>query len=137
DDPRYAAPRVGTAASIGYLAFLAGPPVVGFLADQIGVLHGLSIAGVLLAAALILCRATAPPRPPREVADHCGSGRRGLARISAPVSRPLGQANSKWSWRPPHQGTVVSAGRRAWRRTGEQARRLVLTVMLSPVLMIS
>src|ERR1039458_8980698 len=65
DDPRYAAPRVGTAASIGYLAFLAGPPVVGFLADQIGVLHGLSIAGVLLAAALILCRATAPQAAPR------------------------------------------------------------------------
>ena len=60
DDPRYAASRVGTAASIGYLAFLAGPPVVGFLGDHIGVLHSLSIAGVLLAAALILCRATAP-----------------------------------------------------------------------------
>jgi fucose permease len=60
DDPRYAAPRVGTASSIGYLAFLAGPPAVGFLGDHIGVLHSLSIAGVLLAAALILCRATAP-----------------------------------------------------------------------------
>jgi predicted PurR-regulated permease PerM len=42
-----------------------------------------------------------------------------LARISAPVLRPLGQANSKRSWRPSHQGTVVSAGRLAWRRTGE------------------
>ncbi len=31
----------------------------------------------------------------------------------------LGQANSKWSWRPSHQGTVVSAGRSAPRRTGE------------------
>jgi fucose permease len=60
DDPRYAASRVGTAASIGYLAFLAGPPVIGFAGDHVGVLHSLSIAGVLLAAALILCRATAP-----------------------------------------------------------------------------
>ena len=42
-----------------------------------------------------------------------------LTRISAPVLRPLGQANSKRSWRPSHQGTVVSAGRLAWRRTGE------------------
>ena len=42
-----------------------------------------------------------------------------LTRISAPVLRPLGQANSKRSWRPFHQGTVVSAGRVAWRRTGE------------------
>jgi cyanate permease len=62
DDPRYAASRVGTAASIGYLAFLAGPPVIGFAGDHVGVLHSLSIAGVLLAAALILCRATAPPQ---------------------------------------------------------------------------
>jgi ABC-type multidrug transport system ATPase subunit len=31
----------------------------------------------------------------------------------------LGQANSKWSRRLPHQGTVVSVGRLAWRRTGE------------------
>ncbi len=64
DDPRYAASRVATAASIGYLAFLAGPPAVGFLGDHIGVLHSLSIAVVLLAAALILCRATAPAGPP-------------------------------------------------------------------------
>ena len=42
-----------------------------------------------------------------------------LARISAPVLRPQGQANSKWSWCPPHQGTVVSAGRSASRSTGE------------------
>jgi predicted MFS family arabinose efflux permease len=69
DDPRYAATRVSTAASIGYLAFLAGPPAVGFLADQIGVLRGLSIAGVLIIAAFFLSRAAAPlrtpsPRPP-------------------------------------------------------------------------
>ena len=57
---RYAAGRVSTAASIGYVAFLAGPPAIGFLGDHIGVLHSLSVAGVLLAAALILCRATAP-----------------------------------------------------------------------------
>jgi fucose permease len=68
DDSRYAAGRVSTAASIGYVAFLAGPPAVGFLGDHIGVLHGLSIAGALLVAAFILCRATAPiggrPDPP-------------------------------------------------------------------------
>ena len=64
DDPRYAAPRVSTAASIGYLAFLAGPPAVGFLADQVGVLHSITIAGILIAAAFVLARFTAPlPRP--------------------------------------------------------------------------
>jgi fucose permease len=66
DDPRYAAGRVSTAASIGYLAFLAGPPAVGFLGDHVGVQHGLSIAGVLLAAAFFLCGATAPLSPPAQ-----------------------------------------------------------------------
>ena len=60
DDPRYAAGRVSTAASIGYVAFLAGPPMIGFLSDHVGVKHGLSGAAVLLAAAFFLCPATAP-----------------------------------------------------------------------------
>ena len=54
-------------------------------------------------------------------AEHVGRvlGVQPLTRISAPVLRPLAQANSKRSWRPPHQGTAVSPGRLAWRRTGE------------------
>jgi cyanate permease len=73
DDPRYAAPRVSTAASIGYLAFLAGPPAVGFLADQIGVLRSLTIAGFLIAAAFVLSRFTAPlPRPGEPGRAHPG-----------------------------------------------------------------
>jgi MFS family permease len=60
DDPRFAAPRVSTAASIGYLAFLAGPPAIGFLADQVGVLRSITVAGILIAASLVLARFTAP-----------------------------------------------------------------------------
>jgi fucose permease len=63
DDPRYAPGRVSTAASIGYLAFLAGPPTIGFLADHVGVLRGLSVTGVLLAVAFMLCPVTAPISP--------------------------------------------------------------------------
>lgn len=63
DDPGQAAGRVSTAASIGYLAFLAGPPAVGFLGDRVGVLRSLSVAGVMLAAAFFICRVTAPPSP--------------------------------------------------------------------------
>ena len=66
DDPRYAAPRVSTAASIGYLAFLAGPPAVGFLADQVGVLRSLTIAGFLIAAAFFLARFTRPLTRPAD-----------------------------------------------------------------------
>jgi cyanate permease len=60
DDPAHAATRVSTAASIGYVAFLAGPPVVGFLGDRVGVLHSLWVAAIALAAAFLLAGATAP-----------------------------------------------------------------------------
>jgi predicted MFS family arabinose efflux permease len=60
DDPVHAATRVSTAASIGYMAFLAGPPVVGFLGDRVGVLHSLWVAAVALTAAFLLAGATAP-----------------------------------------------------------------------------
>ena len=70
DDPRYAAGRVATASSIGYAAFLAGPPAIGFLADRVGVLNALSVTGILLVAAFFLCRATAPSRQPLVGAGH-------------------------------------------------------------------
>jgi MFS family permease len=62
DDPRYAAGRVSVTSSIGYGAFLAGPPVIGFIADHVGVLHALTVAGVLLVIALFASSATAPLR---------------------------------------------------------------------------
>ena len=36
DEPRLAAARVGTVSAIGYIAFLAGPPLLGLLGDAIG-----------------------------------------------------------------------------------------------------
>lgn len=63
DDPRLAAGRVSVVASIGYTAFLAGPPVVGFLGNRVGILHALTVtAGLLALAAAIAgsCRAPAP-----------------------------------------------------------------------------
>lgn len=63
DDPRYAAGRVSAAASIGYASFLAGPPVIGFLANHVGVRRGLTPAAVLLAVAFVICRATRPGGP--------------------------------------------------------------------------
>lgn len=41
DDPRNAAARVSAVTTIGYLAFLAGPPLIGFLGEHIGLLLGL------------------------------------------------------------------------------------------------
>jgi fucose permease len=66
DDPRYAAGRVSVTSSVGYGAFLAGPPLIGFIADHVGVLHALTVTGVLLVIALFASRATAPLRPSAE-----------------------------------------------------------------------
>jgi MFS family permease len=66
DDPRQAAGRVSVASSLGYAAFLAGPPLIGVLADRLGVLHAVTLAGVLLVAALFLSRATAVLGAPRD-----------------------------------------------------------------------
>lgn len=60
DDPRHAPGRVSATASVAYLAFLAGPPAIGFLADHVGVLHAISAAGLLLTVAFVLAGATRP-----------------------------------------------------------------------------
>jgi MFS family permease len=48
DDPRQAAARVSVVSTIGYAAFLAGPPLLGYVGDQVGTLHALLVVGVLL-----------------------------------------------------------------------------------------
>ena len=54
DQPSMAAARVSVIASIGYCAFLAGPPLIGFLGAQITVLKALTAAAVLLGLALLI-----------------------------------------------------------------------------------
>lgn len=43
DDPAKAAARVSAAATIGYVSFLAGPPLLGLISEQIGLLNTLLI----------------------------------------------------------------------------------------------
>jgi MFS family permease len=58
DESRFAHRRVSVVSSIGYTAFLAGPPVIGFLGDHVGVLRALTIAAALLALATVLVPVT-------------------------------------------------------------------------------
>lgn len=51
DDPRKAAASVSAVATIGYCAFLVGPPVIGFLGQGFGLLHALFAVLVLIVAA--------------------------------------------------------------------------------------
>jgi MFS family permease len=61
DDPALAPRRVSVVSSIGYTAFLAGPPVIGFLGSHVGVLRALSVAAALLALATVIVPVTREP----------------------------------------------------------------------------
>ena len=61
DDPARAAARVSVVASIGYCAFLAGPPLIGFLGNGVGVLRALVVVAVLLAVATAIAGCLRPP----------------------------------------------------------------------------
>jgi fucose permease len=54
DDPAHAPARVSVVATIGYVAFLAGPPLIGFLAEHTGTLRGLTVTGGLVAVGLLV-----------------------------------------------------------------------------------
>lgn len=70
DDPAHAATRVSVVSSIGYTAFLGGPPLIGMLAERAGILNALF---VVLAALLLGSLAAGATRP---------------LRVSDPVSPP-------------------------------------------------
>jgi predicted MFS family arabinose efflux permease len=70
DDPARAAVRVSVASSIGYGAFLAGPPLIGFLAERVGVLRALLVVLGALLLGLLASGAAKPlpqPRPQPEL----------------------------------------------------------------------
>jgi MFS family permease len=64
DEPAFAAVRVSVIASIGYCAFLGGPPLVGFLAQHFGVRHAITAVIVLLALATVIAGVIRPPTVP-------------------------------------------------------------------------
>jgi fucose permease len=70
DDPTHAAARVSVVASIGYAAFLAGPPLIGFLGDHVGVRHALTAVAVLLGIAALIVDALRPIPVAEPAADN-------------------------------------------------------------------
>lgn len=62
DDPRTAAARVSAVATIGYFAFLVGPPVIGFLGEQVGLLNALLVVLVLCAIGAFVSGAAREPK---------------------------------------------------------------------------
>ncbi|MEO9325521.1 MFS transporter [Nocardioides sp. C4-1] len=67
DDPARAAARVSVVSTIGYAAFLAGPPVLGALGDRVGTLDALQVVALLMLPAAALVPAT------RRSTTHAGA----------------------------------------------------------------
>ncbi|HEU4512642.1 MAG TPA: MFS transporter [Nocardioidaceae bacterium] len=68
DDPVHAPARVSVVSTIGYTAFLAGPPLLGFLGDRVGVLNALLLVAVLLVPSALVVPAARPPADARRPA---------------------------------------------------------------------
>jgi len=61
DDPARAAVRTSVVSTIGYAAFLAGPPLLGLLANHVGYRHALLVVLVPVALSLALAPVLRPP----------------------------------------------------------------------------
>jgi len=69
DEPARAAARVSVVSTIGYSAFLAGPPLLGLLAAQVGYRHALLVIVLPVVLGLVVVNAAAPPRRDVPVTD--------------------------------------------------------------------
>jgi len=68
DEPERAAARVSVVSSIGYTAFLAGPPLIGFLAEATGILRALLVVIAMMAVSMLPVGAARPPSASSEEA---------------------------------------------------------------------
>ncbi|MDQ3901391.1 MAG: MFS transporter [Actinomycetota bacterium] len=74
DDPVKAAARVSVVSSIGYLAFLAGPPLIGLLAERAGILRALLVVLGALTLGLLTSGASRSLRVADEAAHQVRRG---------------------------------------------------------------
>jgi MFS family permease len=64
DDAKSAAGRVSAVATMGYMAFLVGPPAIGLVGEHVGLLRALLLVAILIVVAGAVSGAA---RPPQEV----------------------------------------------------------------------
>ncbi|NYE95959.1 fucose permease [Psychromicrobium silvestre] len=62
DDPVRAAKRVSVVSTIGYVAFLAGPPAIGFLGEHFTLRPALLVIGVVMLLSILVVPAARPPK---------------------------------------------------------------------------
>ena len=74
DDPARAPARLSVVSTLGYTAFLGGPPLIGFLGDHVGVLRALLAVGAASLAALLVLPAARPEDPGNAARADAPSG---------------------------------------------------------------
>lgn len=62
DDPARAGARMSVVATIGYMAFIAGPPALGFLGDHVGVLRSLLAVGTMALLVQVILESVREPQ---------------------------------------------------------------------------
>jgi len=70
DDPALAAARVSVVSSVGYTAFLAGPPLIGLLTEDAGILRALFVVLGALVVGLLAAGAARPLPTPDHQQPH-------------------------------------------------------------------
>jgi len=70
DDPERGAERVSAVATSGYLAFLVGPPLLGFLGEQAGLRQAMLVVVALLVVAAVAARGARSRRAPLASSPH-------------------------------------------------------------------
>lgn len=60
DDPRGVAARIGAVSTVGYLAFLVGPPILGIIGESVGLLRALIVVLIAVTVAGLLSQAAKP-----------------------------------------------------------------------------
>lgn len=75
DDPERAPARLSVVSTIGYGAFLAGPPLLGMLGHEVGILRALLVVGAALIFALLCLPAVREPsHPGRDLPSEVSRG---------------------------------------------------------------
>jgi cyanate permease len=85
DEPEAAAARVSVVSSIGYCAFLAGPPVIGFVGQHVTVARALLLVAALL---VLTCLVLGAVRPPAAAAPAASDAERLEAAAETGPARP-------------------------------------------------
>ena len=106
DDPARSAARVSVVSTIGYGAFLAGPPLLGWLGDRVGTLEALSAVTLLMIPAAVTVFAARHLRGSGRISGELGQSASELGPLVTHERQRLGDAEQLAGQAPTAKPTV-------------------------------